>query len=361
MTTKRDYYDVLEIGRSASEEEIRKAFRKKALEYHPDRNKNADAGERFKEVNEAYQVLSDPERRQRYDRFGHAGVGNGGAGAGAGASGFEGFDIFGGFGDIFDAFFGGGPRTRTRARQGRDLQSNITVSFEESVFGATREIEVNRIEKCARCQGSKSEPGHAATTCSNCKGSGRVRRAQRSVFGQFVTEADCNVCGGSGQEISHPCTQCKGTGFERARRTIQVQVPPGVPYGANLNLRGQGDAGDMGGPPGDLYVTVKVEPHAFFDREEHDILYTLDLTFPQAALGAEIDVPTLEGPHKLKIPGGTQTGNVFRVKGRGVPHLGRPDRRGDELVTVRVATPDKLTKKQKQLLEELQKTFAEEK
>jgi len=357
MTTKRDYYDILEIGRDVSEEGIRKAFRKKALEFHPDRNKDRDAPEKFKEVNEAYQVLTDPERRQRYDRFGH----QAGRGGGAQAGGFEGSDVFGGFGDIFDAFFGSGPRPRAgAARPGRDLQTNLTVTFEEAVFGATREIEVNRTEACSRCDGTRSEPGHNAQTCTNCKGSGRVRRAQRSVFGQFMTEAECNVCSGTGQEISHPCTQCKGSGQERKKRTIQIQVPPGIPHGANLNLRNQGDAGDRGGGAGDLYVGIRIEPHAFFERDDNDIHYTLDVSFPQAALGVELDVPTLEGPHKLKIPAGSQSDELFRIKGQGVPHLGRQNRRGDEFVTIRVATPEALTVRQRELLEELQQTFADD-
>ena len=358
MTTKRDYYDILEVGRDASEEDIRKAFRKKALEFHPDRNKDAGAGDKFKEVNEAYQVLTDPERRQRYDRFGHQASSGGGGGGGGQAGGFEGFDAFGGFGDIFDAFFGSGPRQRAgAARPGRDLQTNITVTFDEAVFGATKEIEANRTERCSRCEGSRSEPGHNAQTCNNCKGSGRVRRAQRSVFGQFMTEVECNVCNGSGQEVSHPCNQCKGSGQERKKRTIQVQVPAGIPHGANLNLRNQGDAGERGGESGDLYVGIRVESHAFFEREENDILYTLDLSFPQAALGVELDVPTLEGPHKLKIPAGTQSDELFRIKGQGVPHLGRQNRRGDELITVRVATPEDLSDRQRELLEELQRSF----
>jgi molecular chaperone DnaJ len=360
MTTKRDYYNILEVGRDASEEDIRKAFRKKALEFHPDRNKTADAADKFKEVNEAYQVLTDPERRQRYDRLGHAGANPGGGGASAG--GFEGADVFGGFGDIFDAFFGGGPRGgRTRARAGRDLQTNLIITFEEAVFGATKEIDIARTEKCTKCEGARSEPGHQPQTCSNCKGSGRVRRAQRSMFGEFMTEAECNVCKGSGSEVSHPCTQCKGAGQQRTRRTIQVKVPGGVPHGANLNLRGQGDSGENGGPAGDLYVAMHVEPHDSFERENNDILYTLDISYPQAALGAEIDVPTLQGSRTIKIPSGTQTDEVFRIKGQGVPHLGRDDRRGDELVTVRVATPEKLSKRQRELLEELQRTFTEDK
>ena len=354
MTTKRDYYNILEVGRDASEEDIRKAFRKKALEFHPDRNKDPGAPAKFKEVNEAYQVLTDSERRERYDRFGHAGATNGGGGAG-------GFEGFGGFGDIFDAFFGGGGSRggRARARAGRDLQTNLIVTFEEAVFGATKEIEVNRTERCTRCEGARSEPGHQPQACSNCKGSGRVRRAQRSMFGQFMTEVECNACNGSGLTISHPCTQCKGAGQERTKRKIQVQVPAGVPHGANLNLRGQGDSGELGGPAGDLYVGMHVEPHAFFERDDTYILYTLDVSFPQAALGAELDIPTLEGPRTLKIPAGTQTDQVFRIKGQGVPHLGREDRRGDEIITVRVATPEKLSSRQRELLEELQLTFTD--
>ena len=356
MTSKRDYYDVLEVSRGASEEDIRKAFRRKALEFHPDRNKNDDAAEKFKEVNEAYQVLTDPERRQRYDRFGHAGVGNGGAQQGQG---FDGFDLFGGLGDVFDAFFGGGPggATRGRGRPGRDLQTNLTISFDEAVFGTTRDIEIGRTERCSHCEGSGSEPGHAKDTCTNCSGSGRVRRAQRSVFGQFVTETTCNVCDGRGETIPHPCSSCKGSGRERAKRKIQVTVPAGVFNGATLSLAGQGEAGEVGGQPGELYVNVRVTPHERFDREDNDILYTLDLSFPQAALGTELEVPTIEGTSPLMIPAGTQNGAQFRLKNLGVPVLGRSGRRGDEVITVRVHTPDKLSRRQKELLEELEREF----
>ena len=356
MATKRDYYQVLEVPNDASEEDIRKAFRRKALEYHPDRNKAEDAADRFKEVNEAYQVLTDPQRRQRYDRFGHA-AGGPGAGAQAGG-GFEGFgDVFGGFGDIFDAFFGGGGvgGGRPQARPGPDLSAKLTVSFEEAAFGTPKNVDVNRTERCGRCEGSASEPGHSPTTCENCKGSGRVRRSQRSIFGQFVTEAACNVCSGTGRTVTHPCTQCKGSGRERAKRTLEVAVPAGVFNGARLNLRGQGDAGEAGAPAGDLLVDIRVEPHPLFDREENDLLYTLNLTYPQAALGTEVQVPSLDGETKLKVPAGTAAGTVFALKGKGIPHLGRPDRRGDELVTVNVVIPEKLSKRQKQLLEELQR------
>ena len=351
MTTKRDYYEVLEVGKGASEEDIRKAFRKKAMELHPDRNKAPDAAERFKEVNEAYQVLSDPQRRGQYDRFGHAGVRNG---PGPGPGGFDGADLFGGFGDIFDAFFGGGAATRTRTRRGRDVAVSVGVSFEEAAFGADREIEVDRVDKCRACDGSRSEPGYHPQTCSNCKGSGRVRRSQRSVFGQFVTEATCNVCDGSGEEIAHPCAACKGAGRERNRRRIAVSVPPGIFNGAQLSLQGQGHAGENGGPPGDLYVEVRVARHDLFERAENDVLLTLAINFPSVALGDEIEVPTLDGPELLKVPAGAQSGDVLRMKGKGVPHLGRANRRGDQLVTLRVKTPPKLSKRQRELLEELQ-------
>ena len=350
MTTKRDYYDILDIGRDASEEDIRKAFRKKALDYHPDRNKSPGASEQFKEVNEAYQVLTDPERRRRYDRFGHAGAGNGSAAGGR--QGFDGSDVFGGFGDIFDAFFGGAA-AGARSRQGHDLGATLTITFEEAAFGTVKEVEVIRTERCARCDGNGSEPGHDKQTCSNCRGSGRVRRAQRSVFGQFVTEAACNVCGGAGTVITDPCRQCKGSGHQRAKRKLQVTVPAGVPNGARLSLQGQGDAGVRGGPPGDLYVDVRVTPHEVFVRQENDVIYAMKVTFPEAALGVELEVPTLDGPAKLNIPPGTQPGALFRLKDHGMPHLGRPSRRGDQLVTVDVATPEHLSKRQKQLLEEL--------
>ena len=360
MASKHDYYETLGVSRSASEEEVRTAFRKKALEFHPDRNKSADAAEKFKEVNEAYQVLTDPDRRRQYDRFGHAGVS---AGAGArGGQGFEGFDLFGGFGDIFDAFFGGGTATgtRTRARPGGDLQTTVTVTFEEAVFGISKEIEVPRTERCSRCSGTASEPGHPPKTCSNCQGSGRVRRVSRSIFGQFVQESVCNVCKGSGEMITTPCTQCKGTGKERTKRRIQVSVPAGIEEGLRLQLQGEGDAGELGGPAGDLYVMVRIEPHPVFEREDDDILITLDLTFPQATLGQDVVVPTLEGTQKLTIPPGTQSNSVFRLKGQGVPHLGRESRRGDELITVRVLTPERLSKRQRELMQELLGTFTED-
>ena len=356
MTTKRDYYDVLGVSAQASEEDIRKAFRQKAMEFHPDRNKSSDASDRFKEVNEAYQVLSDPERRRQYDRFGHAGVRNG---AGQQAGGFEGFDIFGGFGDIFDAFFGGGGASRTRPRQGGDVRANVSITFEEAAFGVEREVEISRTERCAVCNGARAEPGTEPVTCTNCNGSGRVRRTQRSVFGQFVTEAACNVCGGEGSRITTPCAECKGNGVNRVKQRLQVVIPAGVYDGALLELRGQGHAGDFGGPAGSLIVGVHVQTHAWFRRRENsaDVLVDLGVTFPTAALGAEVEALTLDGTEKIKIPAGTQSGEVLRMRGKGLPHLGREGRRGDQLVTVHVETPDKLSKEQKKLLEQLQRSF----
>ncbi len=355
MAAKRDYYETLGVSPQASEEEIRKAFRKKAMEHHPDRNKASDASERFKEVNEAYQTLSDPERRSNYDRFGHAASNGGGAGPG----GFDGFDLFGGFGTIFDSFFGSAAGSRSRTRAGSDRHVEMSVTFEEAAFGVSREVTVGRVELCGACKGSKSEPGSEPETCGNCRGTGRVRRSQRSVFGQFVTEAYCNVCGGGGQRVVNPCKQCRGLGREESRRRIKVAVPAGVYDGATLELRGQGDAGLGGGPPGSLLVTVNVQRHPEFRRRENsaDVLFDLDVTFPAAAMGIEVEVPTLDGGAKLKVPAGTQSGSVLRMKGKGIPHLGRDGRRGDQLVAVRVRTPEKLSKDQKRLLEELQRSF----
>ena len=301
MTTKRDYYDVLGVSAQASEEDIRKAFRAKAMEYHPDRNKASDASERFKEVNEAYQVLSDPERRQQYDRFGHAGVRNG---AGQGAGGFEGFDIFGGFGDIFDAFFGSGRRRGHARDRARTCASTSASHSRRPRSGSSGEVEINRTEQCPSCKGTRAEPGTQPETCTNCNGSGRVRRAQRSMFGQFVTEAACNVCGGEGRRITTPCTDCRGAGNKRAKQRIEVSIPAGVYHGALLELRGQGHAGMFGGPPGSLLVGVQVQPHGWFKRRENsaDVLLDLNVTFPGAALGIEMEVPTLDGMDKIKVP-----------------------------------------------------------
>ena len=352
MAVKRDYYEVLGVSRAATEEEVRRAFRRKAMEYHPDRNKSDEAGDRFREINEAYQVLSDAERRRQYDQFGHTGAGSAAGGSARGPSDFS--DVFGGFGDIFDAFFSGGGRSR--AQPGRDLETTLTLTFEEAVFGARKDIDVRRVRLCGLCAGSGSEPGHSPARCANCGGSGRVRRVQRSVFGQFVQEVGCNVCAGMGEVVSTPCSRCKGMRKERAEQPIEVGVPAGVEDGVRLSLRGQGDAGDYGAPPGDLYVLLRVAPHPHFERRGNDILFDLPLTFPQAALGCTVEAPTLEGSVKVKAPPGTQPGAEFRFKGLGVPRL-RGGGRGDYVACAMIETPQKLSKEQRHLMEQLRDSF----
>ena len=348
-TNKRDYYDVLGVGRGASEEEIKKAFRRLALEYHPDRNKKGGAEERFKEINEAYQVLSDSQKRSAYDRFGHAAV------TGNGAKGFEGFENFGGFGDIFDAFFGGGFGTRTRtttARRGADLQYVVSIEFEEAAFGAEKEFQIKRTEVCRHCNGSRSEPGSSPTSCSSCGGTGEVRRAQQSIFGQFVQVATCGTCRGEGKVITDPCSKCRATGTERRNRRLAVSIPAGIESGTQIRLTGEGEPGTNGGRTGDLYVSIEVKDHPLFRRDGYDILYTMPVNVAQATLGATVTVPTLEVDAKLEIPAGTQSGQVFRMKGKGVAHL-RGGRRGDQLIAVIVRTPKSLTEEQRRLFQEL--------
>ena len=355
-TSKQDYYDLLGVHRAASDEDIKKAFRKLAMEYHPDRNKRDGAAEKFKEINEAYQVLSDPQKRSAYDRYGHAGVsGNGGA------RGFEGFDNFAGFGDIFDAFFGGGTRTRPNApRRGADLKYALTVDLEETAFGVEKEISLERIEVCSDCNGSRSTPGSSPSLCANCSGSGEVRRAHESVFGHFVQVVPCNVCRGEGQTITNPCDTCRGSGRERRSRTLEVAIPAGIEDGLQIRLRGEGEAGHNGGSPGDLYVLIRVRQHEVFRREGNDILYTLQINMAQAALGAKVTVPTITDEiAELDIPAGTQTGAVFQLKNKGIPYI-RSSRKGDQLVTVDVQTPKKLTDDQRLLFEELARSFGDD-
>jgi molecular chaperone DnaJ len=350
MTNKRDYYDILSIPRAASEEDVKKAFRRLALEYHPDRNKHTDAEDRFKEINEAYQVLSDQEKRAAYDRFGHAGVG-----ANGGSRGFEGVDNFGGFGDIFDAFFGGSERRgRSEARPGRDLQAGLTIAFEEAVLGTRRDVEISRVESCERCKGNRAEPGTAIKECSTCHGRGEVRRSQQSLFGQFVQVVACPTCAGEGQVASQPCSQCRGSGHERRTRKMPVSVPAGVEDGMRIRLDGEGDAGSRGGPDGDLYLVLHVKEHRLFRREEINLLFELPINFAQAALGDTIEVPTLQGRTSLTIPQGAQSGTLLRIKGEGVPRL-RGNGRGDLVVTLRVVTPKSLDPEARRLLEELAK------
>jgi molecular chaperone DnaJ len=345
---KRDYYDVLGVARNAAADEMKKAFRRLAMEFHPDRNSAAGAEARFKEVNEAYEVLSDPEKRQMYDRFGHAATQGG-----ADPRGFEGFG-FGGLGDIFDAFFGGAQgRTQRGPARGADSRRSLTITFEEAVFGVEKDIEVQSAEICSVCNGMRAEPGTEPERCANCNGTGELRRVQQSIFGQFVNVAMCDRCRGEGRVVAHPCKNCKGGGRERRKRTLSVKIPGGVDNGSQMRLSGEGEVGSQGGPRGNLYLQLNVKPHEIFRRDEDDLILDLDLNFAQVALGDEVDVPTIDGePHPLRIPAGTQSGETFVVRGKGVPHL-RGGGRGDMLVHASVVTPKGLSKEQKELLKQL--------
>ncbi|MDE2822811.1 MAG: molecular chaperone DnaJ [Chloroflexota bacterium] len=350
-TSKRDYYQVLGVDRGASDEEIKKAFRKLAMEYHPDRNKDAAASERFKEINEAYQVLSDSKKRSSYDTFGHAGVN-------ANGGGFDGFENFGGFGDIFDAFFGGGGRpSATAARRGADLQVDITIDFEKAVFGVERDIEIRRNEICSRCRGARSEPGTSPDTCVQCRGSGQVRRSQQGIFGQFTQVSTCTMCRGEGSVITTPCSNCRGAGTEMRDRKLVVTIPPGIETSTQIRLSGEGEPGIYGGSAGDLYVVVRVRNHKLFTRQGYDIVYVQNINIAQAALGLSLDVPTLEGDEEIEIPRGTQSGDVIRLRGKGIPHLRNKRARGDQLVRVIVETPKSLTDEQRELLTQLAESF----
>ena len=351
---QRDYYEVLGVTRSADAQELKKAYRRLAMEYHPDRNASADAAEKFKEINQAYEVLSDDQKRQMYDRFGHAGV----EGASGGA-GFDGFTHFDGFGDIFDAFFGGGARGGRRRRgpaRGADLRYNLKLTFEEAVFGTEKEIEYQRQERCDRCAGRGAEPGTELTTCPDCNGAGEIRRSQQSIFGQFVNVSACGRCGGEGRVIPNPCEECRGTGRTRKTRHIAVKVPAGVDDGAQIRLAGEGEAGARGGETGNLYVVLSVAAHERFERVEDHIVLELPINMAQAALGAELTIPTLDGDMALEIPAGTQSGEDFILRGKGVPHL-RGAGRGDMVVRVTVVVPETLSDEQRELLEKLAATM----
>jgi molecular chaperone DnaJ len=352
---KRDYYEVLGVSKTSSEEEVKRAFRRKAMDYHPDRNKNTDASERFKEVNEAYQVLSDPDQRKRYDRFGHAGVGANGGGFGRG---FEGSDTFSGFGDIFDAFFGAsGGRPRSRAQQGNDQFARLQISFKEAIFGANSKVEVSRIEACQRCDGIGAQTGTSPQTCDTCRGTGQVRRVQQTVFGQFAQVGSCATCQGAGSLITDPCKNCRGSGRERRNRTLEIQIPPGIENSSQLRVAREGHAGAHGGSPGNLYIELQVEPHPDYHRQGEDLLYELPLNMVQAALGDDVKIPTLEeSEERLKVPPGTQAATIFRIKGKGVPRLRRGGR-GDLLVITNIVVPKDITQRQRQLLDELGSTL----
>jgi len=352
MSSKRDYYEVLGVDRSATPDEIKKTYRGLARQYHPDVSDADDAETRFKEINEAYQVLSDPEKRAAYDRFGHVGPG--------GVGGF-GFDF--GFRDPFEIFeevFGGGFGFRTSRRRGprrgADLRYDLALTFEEAVFGCEKEIEVTRHEGCPECNGSGAEPGTSPVRCSKCDGSGQVRQVQRSILGSFVSVTTCPVCQGSGETIPIPCSRCGGEKRVYTTRRLTVTIPPGVDHGTQIRLAGEGEMGEHGGPQGNLYVVLNVEPHPVFERRGDDILVELQINLAQAALGVDVHIPTLEGEEEVSIPAGTQSGAVLRLRKKGVPHL-RKNGRGDELILVRVAVPQKLSREQKRLFQELGKTL----
>jgi molecular chaperone DnaJ len=351
---KRDYYEVLGVQRGASEQEIKSAYRKLALQYHPDRNPdNPGAEEKFKECSEAYAILADTEKRSMYDRYGHAGVGNAGAGAGFDPTVFQDFsDIFGeffGFGDLF-----GGGRTgrgRSRVQRGADLREDITIEFEEAVFGAEKKVSYRRHELCDTCKGSGSAAGKAPVSCRTCGGRGQVRYQQ----GFFSVARTCPACQGAGSVISDPCTKCKGEGRVVQPKTVEAKIPAGVEDETRIRFTGLGEAGLHSGPAGDLYLVLHVKDHPFFERQGNDLHCVVPVSFTQAALGAEIKVPTLEGEHNLKVPESTQSGTVLKLRNKGVPVLNGHGK-GDLFVEVRVQTPSKLTKRQRELLEELQGT-----
>lgn len=357
---KRDYYEVLGVSKTASEQEIKQAYRKLARQNHPDVNPgDKGAEERFKEATEAYDVLSDKDKRARYDQFGHAGT-DPNAGGFDGFGGFGGGD-FGGFGDIFDMFFGGGGggQRRNGPSRGADLRYDLTITFEEAAFGVEKEIQVPRHETCSECHGSGAAPGTHPTQCPECHGSGQIRVSQRTPFGMVQSSRTCPTCHGEGQTVSSPCKACNGEGQIRNVKTIKVNVPAGSEENLNLRFSGSGEAGKKGGPAGDLYVILHVKPHKFFEREGNDIYCEIPITFVQAALGAEIEVPTLDGNVKMRVPEGTQTSTVFRLRGHGIPYR-RGSGRGDQHVRVVVATPTKLSDRQKELLLEFANTTTEQ-
>ena len=365
MSTKRDYYDVLGVDKSADATAIKKAYRKLAMKYHPDKNPgDKEAEEKFKEINEAYEVLSDETKRRNYDQFGHEGVngqGFGGAG-GFGGQGFGGFDdIFGDiFGDMFGGGFSGGSRQRRRGpERGADIKQRVNISFEEAAFGKKVQVKINRSEECDQCHGSGAKPGTSKKTCPTCHGSGQVQSVQRTPFGNIASTRTCSTCNGEGEVIDSPCSKCHGKGSIRKTKTIEVDIPAGIDNGQMIKLGGQGELGTRGGPRGDLYIEVNVQSHPIFTRDGYDVYLEMPITFAQATLGDKIQVPTLDGKVEYEVPEGTQTGTVFRLKGKGIPKL-KSNVRGDQYVKVTVEIPKKLNEKQKELVREFAKECGQE-
>jgi len=361
MAEKRDYYEVLGVPRTASKDEIKDAYRKLAMQYHPDRNKAPEAEEKFKEISEAYAVLSDDEKRQQYDMLGHAGFDQRYTREDI----FRGADFdsifrdlgFGfGFGDLFNIFFGGrgfsGQEYEQGPARGQDLAYDLEITLEDAAKGAEREVTVPRTEKCDVCEGSGAAPGTAPRECPKCEGTGRIRTARRSAFGTFVQITTCQTCRGTGVIIDTPCKKCKGTGLMEVERKITVKIPSGIDDGYQIRLNGEGETPPHGGAAGDLYLLIHIAPHEYFRREDDDLLYNLNITYPQAALGAEVQVPTLDGETTLKIHPGTQPSEIFKLKSKGMPRL-RGYGRGDLLIRVNITVPEKLTSKQRELLEQL--------
>src|ERR1035441_7283840 len=351
--TKLDFYEVLQVSRDASDQELKTSYRKLAMQYHPDRNpNNPEAEERFKTCSEAYQVLSDPEKRAAYDRYGHAAFQNGGAGNPFQGGGFQG-DLGDIFGDLFGEMFNmGGTRRASRVQRGRDLRYDLTLEFEQAVFGVEKEISIRRLEACDDCAGTGSANGKVPATCTQCGGRGQVRFQQ----GFFSVAKTCARCNGTGTMITDPCAGCRGEGLQAKKHELLVKVPAGVEQDTRIRYQGEGEAGRFGGPAGDLYVVLSVKAHKFFERDGDDLHCVIPISFPQAALGTELQIETMEGPATIKIPEGTQSGREVKLRGKGVPHLNEHGK-GDLIVEIRVATPSKLSKTQKELLRQLSETM----
>lgn len=355
---QRDYYEVLGVPKDASQDDLKQAFRQLARKYHPDVNKAPDAEERFKEINEAFAVLSDDDKRAAYDRFGHAGV--------KGAGGAPDFSVdFGNFADIFEEFFGMGgfgrstQRTRNAARRGADLQYKVTLTFQEAIFGVEKEVEITREESCKSCHGTGAEPGTSPQRCSTCGGSGEARQVRQTLLGSMVQVTTCPTCNGRGETISTLCHTCGGRGLERVTRKKIVSIPPGVDNGNQIRLAGEGQPGANSGPNGNLFLIIEVKPHQYFRRHGNDVMLDLNINVAQAALGAEVEIPTVDGPDKLKIPAGSQPGKVMRIRNKGVPFL-RGGGRGDQLVVLNVDIPKHLSAEQRQIFDQLAKSLGSE-
>ncbi|MGA7935778.1 MAG: molecular chaperone DnaJ [Kovacikia sp.] len=352
----RDYYEILGVSRDSDKEEIKRAYRRLARKYHPDVNKEEGAEERFKEINRAYEILSEPETRARYDRFGEAGVGSG-----VGPGGFQDLGDMGGFADIFESFFSGfgGAAGQTRRRsgpaRGDDLRLDLKLEFREAIFGGEREIRINHLETCATCSGTGAKPGTRPRTCSSCSGAGQVRRATRTPFGSFTQVSVCPTCNGTGQVIEDKCEACNGNGQRQETKKLKINIPAGVDNGTRLRVSGEGDTGQRNGPPGDLYVYLFVNEDAEFQREGINILSNLKISYLQAILGCRLEINTVDGPQELVIPAGIQPSKVLTLEGKGVPKLGNPVSRGDHLITIGVEIPTRISTEERELLEKLAK------